>query len=137
MKSKYNFTLIEVVTAIAILAGSLTVLLSYTAQSQSRLYRTRKQWQEYHLLEQAAEFYLMTLDDDPAPPPDFVFNSQEYTAECFYRDPDDVPEDFEMESEQSPLTECCIRIIENSTGRTVHELVIDRINYFALQEEGN
>ncbi len=136
MKSKYYFSLLEVITAIAILAGSLTVLLTYTTNSQSRLLKTQKQWQDFHLLEQAAEFYLLTIDKEPESPPDFVFTSDKYSVECFYRDPEDIPEDFEMDSGQAPLTECCIRIIENASGKTVHELCIDRFDYEQLQNGG-
>ena len=135
-KPRHVFTLVEVVVAMAILAGSLASLFSLAAGAQRRLFKARSEWRENHLLEQAAEFYLLGMDRDPEAPPDFIFDDNEYIPECFFADAEDVPEDFVISSGQAELVEMRIRILRASTREPVREVRVEKIDYSGL-ETGN
>ncbi len=137
MKSiRHGFTLVEMVVAMAILSGSLAALFSLAAGAQKRLFKARAEWLENHLMEQAAEFYLLGMDRDPEAPPDFVFDEKEYIPECFFADAEDLPEDFLISSGQAELVEMRIRILRASTREPVRELRVEKIDYRNL-ETGN
>ena len=133
MKHSRIFTLLEVVIAIAILAGSLSALLAFTVNSQNRLQKSKQKWLEFHLLEQAAEFYLLTTDREPEFPPDFIFSNRRYTVECFYTDPDDIPEDFQNSSNSLKLINCHIQLIDTTDNKTVHEIIVEKPDYVSLE----
>ena len=133
---RHRFTLVEMVVAMAILAGSLAALFSLAAGAQNRLFKARAEWLENHLMEQAAEFYLLGMDRDPEAPPDFVFDEKDYIPECFFVDAEDVPEDFVISSGQAELVEMRIRILRASTREPVRELRMEKIDYRNL-ETGN
>ena len=54
-----NFTLIEIVVALGILAISIGGLLQLAISSQLKISRATEKWQEMHILTQAAEYLLL------------------------------------------------------------------------------
>ena len=57
---KKQFTLIEIVVALGILAISLGGLLQLAISSQLKISRAREKWEEMHMLTQAAEYLLLS-----------------------------------------------------------------------------
>ena len=67
-----NFTLIEVVVALAILTLSLAGLLQLLSQSQLRIADAEERWMDMHKLIQATEYLLLAGDpEELAVPEDF------------------------------------------------------------------
>lgn len=124
-----RFTLIEVVVALGILALSLTGLLQLLTASQNRLARTYEKWQETHMLMQAAEYCLLQTGEDPGGVPVTFFPYTQYTANCSYRDAENLPEDYVNIPNQLPLKTCVIELVRQRDRKTVGTILVDRISY--------
>ena len=127
-----NFTLIEVIIAIGILAISLASLFQIIASSRARIAKADEGWHHMHMLTQAAEYVLLhdsTVDDIDE---DF-FPYRDYEVRISYDDvvDDQIDEDFMSIEGQLPLELCTIELRSlKSTGKdTVGILEIERIIY--------
>ena len=125
---KRNFTLLEVVVAIAILALSLTGMLQLLSQSHIRIADAREQWQEMHMLTQAAE-YLLLHDEETVEIPAEFFPYPEYEINCTYDEAEGLPEELENLTGQVPLKQCKIELIRSRDHKTVDSIIIDRFSY--------
>ena len=74
------FTLIEILFAIVILALSLGVTLSISAQAKGDLIRAKRRWIVQHALEQATEYCLIANPDDMSVPDDLLPSG--FAVEC-------------------------------------------------------
>ncbi len=134
MNFKRGFTLIEVVVALAILTGGLAVLLSMATQAQNRIGRAREQWTDFHMLEQAAEYYLLQPGLDPDAPPAEIFDYPGYSAHAEYTDAENVPEEFEISGGVQATLRCwTISVMRDSDRKTVESIKVDRIDYDNLR----
>ena len=129
MKTRRFFTLIEVVVALAILAISLTGLLELSIVSQERLGKVYEKWRWQHMLMQAAEYYLLHPGEKPGMVPVTVFPYTDYTAECTFRDAENIPDSYKDLEGQLPLRACKIELIRQEDRKTVDFVTVDRINY--------
>ncbi len=91
-KKKY-FTILEVTVALAILAMGLTGLMSLTASSKKRAVSGYDNWLHQHILAQAAEFYLLTGNEEAIP--ENIFPYENYSVSCNILEIDDLPEEME------------------------------------------
>ncbi len=124
------FTLIELVVALAILGLGVVSYLTVANAAQRRLARAQERWTRFHMLSQAAEFYLLQTADDPEDPgPDF-FDYPGYQTECRYEDVTDLPEELVgISDDQAELRGCRIELIRINDGAIVDAVTVDRVNY--------
>ena len=125
---KKQFTLIEIVVALGILAISLGGLLQLAISSQLKISRAREKWEEMHMLTQAAEYLLLHNEETTEIPPEF-FPYPGYEINCTYDDAEGLPEEFENLTGQIPLKQCRIELIRSSDHKTVESVIIDRFGY--------
>ena len=123
-----NFTLIEVVVALALLSVSLAGLLQLSINSQQKLITADDKWRHEHMLAQAAE-YLMLVNEDNASVPDEFFPYPGYSVEVEIDDAEDLPEEYNELVGQLPLKCWNISIGRQSDAESVASVKIDRINY--------
>ena len=123
-----NFTLIEVVVALALLSVSLAGLLQLSINSQQKLITADDKWRHEHMLAQAAE-YLMLVDEENASVPDEFFPYPGYSVEVEIDDAEDLPEEYNELVGQLPLKCWNISIVRQSDAESVASVKIDRINY--------
>lgn len=123
-----NFTLIEVVVALALLSVSLAGLLQLSINSQQKLITADDKWRHEHMLAQAAE-YLMLVNEDNASVPDEFFPYTGYSVEVEIDDAEDLPEEYNELVGQLPLRCWNISIVRQSDAESVASVKIDRINY--------
>ena len=123
-----NFTLIEVVVALALLSVSLAGLLQLSINSQQKLITADDKWRHEHMLAQAAE-YLMLVNEDNASVPDEFFPYPGYSVEVEIDDAEDLPEEYNELVGQLPLKCWNISIVRQSDAESVASVKIDRINY--------
>ncbi|WP_294481367.1 prepilin-type N-terminal cleavage/methylation domain-containing protein [uncultured Victivallis sp.] len=129
MRGRGSFTLIEVVVALGILTLSLAGLLQILTASQSRLARVYEKWRETHILMQAAEYYLLQPGEDPGGVPYTYFPYSDYEALCYYRDAENLPEDYINIPDQLPLRTCVVELIRLRDRKTVGTILVDKISY--------
>ena len=129
MRGRGSFTLIEVVVALGILTLSLAGLLQILIASQSRLARVYEKWRETHILMQAAEYYLLQPGEDPGGVPYTYFPYSDYEALCYYRDAENLPEDYINIPDQLPLRTCVVELIRLRDRKTVGTILVDKISY--------
>ena len=126
------FTLIEVVIAIAILTISLASLFQIIGQSRSRISKAEEEWNNMHMLTQAAEYVLLFNATVESIDKDF-FPYDDYEVRINYEDVRDeqIDDDFMSISDQLPLELCTIELVNRKpTGKeTVGKLEIERIIY--------
>ena len=134
---KRNFTLLEVVVAIAILALSLTGMLQLLSQSHIRIADAREQWQEMHMLTQGAEYLMLVDNNGDLSVPDEVFPYENYRIECVVEDADGLPEELTGQSGQLPLKKWTVSLIRVSDGRECNKVVIDRLGYEEAENVSN
>ena len=123
-----NFTLIEIVVALGILAISMGGLLQLAISSQLKISRAAEKWQEMHMLTQAAE-YLLLHDEETVEIPAEFFPYPEYEINCTYDEAEGLPEELENLTGQVPLKKCKIELIRSSDHKTVDSIIIDRFSY--------
>lgn len=119
-----HFTLIEVLIALAVLAlGVLTgSQLLFAARERSRLART--QWEEQHVLAQAAEYFLLAGIDEAIPGRFFPF--PDYRVEVLNAPPAGLPPGVPERKNGWQLTTLQIELRDRE-GRVLRELAIDRL----------
>ena len=123
-----NFTLIEVVVALAILSLSLAGLLQLSISANSRLANAVEKWESEHMLAQAAE-YLMLQNQDSTDIPEEFFPYPGYSVEVSVDEAEGLPEDYTDQENQLPLRRWNIGIMRGADGKIVAEVNIDRIDY--------
>ena len=123
-----NFTLIEIVVALGILAISMGGLLQLAISSQLKISRAAEKWQEMHMLTQAAE-YLLLHDEETVEIPAEFFPYPKYEINCTYDEAEGLPEELENLTGQVPLKQCKIELIRSRDHKTVDSIIIDRFSY--------
>lgn len=125
---KFQFTLIEVVVALGILAVGLGGMLQLAISAQLRMGSAMEKWQDVHAVTQAAE-YLMLMNEDTTEIPEEFFNYPDYTLNIYTDDADDLPEEFNGIEGQVPLKKLVIELVRERDGKTVETVIIDRLSY--------
>ena len=127
-----QFTLIEVIIAIGILAISLASLFQIIATSRARIAKAEEEWRNMHMLTQAAEYVLLHISEVDSIDRDF-FPWRDYQVRIDYEEVIDpqIDEDFMSINGQLPLELCTIELLNmKSTGKeTAGILEIERVIY--------
>ena len=110
-----NFTFVEVVAALLILALGLTAVLSLASSSRRRLNKAFDKWRRQHQLSQAAEYYLLAGPNASIPPE--VFPYENVFVTCTITDPEGLPEDVNLNSGQWYLKTLRIEITSEKKGK--------------------
>ena len=135
-KTGRQFTLIEVIIAIGILAISLASLFQIIATSRARIAKAEEEWRNMHMLTQAAEYVLLHISEVDSIDRDF-FPWRDYQVNISYDEVIDeqIDEDYMSINGQLPLELCTIELYNlKSTGKeSVGTLEIERIIY---EDEG-
>lgn len=128
-----KFTLIEVVIALGILALSMAGLLQLLTSSQERVGKAVEEWQHTHMLMQAAEYVLLQEgQDNELAIPEEIFDYPDYSPVVTFEEVvEQLPEDFENQQGQLPLTGVKIELLRQKDKKTVSEIIVDRFNYEA------
>jgi len=128
-----QFTLIEVIIAIGILAISLASLFQIIATSRARIAKADEEWHNMHMLTQAAEYVLLHKADAVDGVDRDFFPWRDYQVRIDYEEVIDeqIDDDFKSINGQLPLELCTIELLNmKSTGKeTVGILEIERIIY--------
>ena len=128
-----QFTLIEVIIAIGILAISLASLFQIIATSRARIAKADEEWHNMHMLTQAAEYVLLHKADAVDSVDRDFFPYRDYQVRIDYEEVLDpqIDDDFKSINGQLPLELCTIELLNmKSTGKeTVGILEIERIIY--------
>ena len=126
---KINFTLIEVVAAIAVMALALTGFFALSQSAVNRIEKAYNSWERMHLMSQAAEYYLLFPSEDPPDMPEEIFESSSYDIEVRYEDAEGLSEELNELSNQAPLRTLIIDLVDSNTRQIVDTLKIDRIDW--------
>lgn len=129
-----NFTLIEVVVALAILTLSLAGLLQLLSQSQLRIADAEEKWLDMHKLIQGTEYYLLAGDPEEPNIPDEFFPYPGYSIEFNVEDAEGLPDDYKELDGQLPLKKWEIKLIRHSDGAERGKIIIDRFGYEDKEE---
>ena len=128
-----QFTLIEVIIAIGILAISLASLFQIIATSRARIAKADEEWHHMHMLTQAAEYVLLHKADVVDSVDRDFFPYTDYQVRIDYEEVLDpqIDDDFKSINGQLPLELCTIELLNlKSTGKeSVGMLEIERIIY--------
>ena len=128
-----QFTLIEVIIAIGILAISLASLFQIIATSRARIAKADEEWHNMHMLTQAAEYVLLHKADAVDSVDRDFFPWRDYQVRIDYEEVMDpqIDDDFKSINGQLPLELCTIELLNmKSTGKeTAGILEIERIIY--------
>ena len=108
---------------------ALAGLLQLLTASQGRLARTMEKWRETHMLIQAAEYCLLQKGEDPGSVPVDFFPYDGYTANCTFRDAENLPETYTNIVGQIPLKACEIELVRQRDGKTVDSIIVDKFSY--------
>ena len=123
-----NFTLIEIVVALGILAIGLGGMLQLAINAQLRVANAMEKWQDVHVATQAAE-YLMLMDEQSTEIPEEYFPYPDYTLNAYYDDADELPEEFNGLEGQLPLKKLVIELNRERDGKLVETIIIDKLSY--------
>lgn len=129
MRTRSDFTLVEVVVALAILAGSVGALSTLMMSSQRRLANALEQERRWVMVQQAAEFYLLQGSEPDALPPE-VFDYRGYHAKCTI-DTSPFMDDNDLNDTTALYQLDCrtIELIRDSDGVTVEQIKVDYPHY--------
>jgi type II secretory pathway pseudopilin PulG len=86
-----QFTLLEVVVAITILAMSVVCTMSIVGGARAQLLRAERRWGRSHLLAQAAEYYLLAGPEARRAPVGIL--PEGFRMDCRLREVDDLPDE--------------------------------------------
>ena len=129
LSCRKNFTLIEVVVALAILTLSLAGLLQLLSQSQLRIADAEERWMDMHKLIQATEYFLLAGDPEEPNIPDDFFPYPGYSVECNVEDAEGLPDDYKEIEGQLPLKKWEFKLIRHSDGAERGTIIVDRFGY--------
>ena len=122
---KNNFTLLEVLCAMVILAGGISLLMWQMTMAVKRLDINRSNWEQTHDLTQAAEFVLIHGENKALDPSLFIVD---YQVEYSFSESELKPENTLLS--RRSLKKLTIQLIKD--GKKIDSLVMD-----TFVEEGN
>ena len=122
---KNNFTLLEVLCAMVILTGGLSLLMWQMTMAVKRLDINRSNWEQTHNLTQAAEFILIHGENKALDPSLFI---SDYQVEYSFAESELRPENTLLS--RRSLKKLTIQLMKD--GEEIDSLIMD-----TFVEEGN
>lgn len=120
-----NFTLVEVLIALAILSMAVVSFSLLIGSASRRIHRAAERWEHTHLLTQAVEYYMLN-EAGSSEDIDERFFPDDYEAECFFESPAGLPEDVEESFDGKTLVAMRI-VIKDKDDRTLDSVTVERI----------
>ena len=108
-----NFTLLEVVIALAILAMGLIGILSLTSSASNRTAKALKKWESSHRLAQGAEFFLLAGPRENIP--DEIFPYKDSSIACAVESPVGLPSEVQDKNGNWKLVSLKITLTSDGT----------------------
>lgn len=119
---KHDFTLVEVLIALAVLTMGILAAFGLISSAQTRSITASHQWEEQHVMTQAAEYLLLTGNEDI---PERYFPFAGYRVNSWYANPLNLPAGVDDRQPEWRLATMHIQLLKD--GSTIKELSIDRI----------
>lgn len=126
---KRNFTLVEVIVAMAVMALALTAFFALSQSAVNRVDKAYNSWERMHLLSQAAEYCLLFASEEVPDMPPEVFESTVYDIEIRYEEAENLPEELNGLENQAPLRTLVLDLVDSRTREIKDTLRIDRIDF--------
>ncbi len=120
-----QFSLLELLVAIAVLAMALSTTLLMISQSQHELIRARQQWLDQHAMTQAGEYYLLANPKDLSMPEGIV--PEGYMATCELRRIDDELPEFAQPARQGWLLVAYDMSLIRDNGDFVDQMTVYKL----------
>jgi prepilin-type N-terminal cleavage/methylation domain-containing protein len=128
------FTLLEVITAIAILSLGLAGLFQLSISGQLKVAQAVEKYNASHRLTQAAEYILLQKDEVTEIPEEFFPWLDEYQLDISWEDVEDLPEDFQDQVGQLPLRSCTIELVNRKNSKVEAKIILERLGYDSKEE---
>lgn len=124
--TRTKFTLIEVVVALTILALGLSTSLALATIAKQRMFRAQEKWRNQHMLEQAAEYYLLNPGSNDID--QRIFPYKDFYAACSVEPcEDELPDDIDNLSGSWQLSTAKIKVLEREGSKEVKSVNVDLI----------
>jgi Prokaryotic N-terminal methylation motif len=124
-KSK-NFTLVEVLIALAVLTMSVAAFMLLIGSASKRTRKAVSRWEHTHLLTQAVEYYMLNEANSSKNIDDRFFPLENYKVECSFESPKGLPEDVEESIEGQSLVAMKI-VIKDNNDIVLDSVTVERI----------
>lgn len=124
MKAKAEFTLVEVVVALAVLGLAIISASAMCSQSISRITKAKERWMNQHMISQASEYFLLAGADSQVPREIFPYKNTR--ASCSVANAEGLPAGVDAVSEQWRLATYDISLV-GAAGEKLQSLKIDKI----------
>ena len=121
-----NFTLIEVLIALAILTLSVTTFLVMMGSASKRVNKAAQRWGNTHLLTQAVEYYMLNDARSGNSIGERFFPLDEYKVECSFESPQGLPDDIEESHGGKSLVAMRV-VLKNNDDKILDSVTVERI----------
>ncbi len=121
---KNSFTLPEVLVALAVLSLGVLAATGLLSAARERSRVAELDWNEQHIMAQAAEYFLLAGIAEPIPDRFFPFGG--YRVSARYASPAGLPDGLPEEKSGWQLRTLHLQL-QNERGEVVRELAVDRI----------
>ncbi len=133
--NRKNFTLIEVIVALAVLVLGLTGLMGMFAASSQRASKAMLKWETSHALTQGCEYFMLEPDVDSLPE-DFKPDDRSWRVTCSTVDPE-LPEGVETTIGNYSFAARLVKVIDGTTSEEFGSRHIELIINQQDQEAGD
>lgn len=128
------FTLLEVITAIAILSLGLAGLFQLSISGQLKVANAVEKYNASHRLALACEYILLQKDEISEIPEEIFPYLDEYQLDISWEDVEDLPEDFQDQVGQLPLRSCTVELSNRKTSKVEAKIILERLGYDSKEE---
>jgi Tfp pilus assembly protein PilV len=120
-----NFTLIEVVIALGILALGIVTAMGLASASKMRMEKAYAKWKNQHLISQGAEYFLLAGAGQDIPDDLFPYNN--YRVSCSLIEPEGLDDAANLQADEWHLKTFKIELWDNRNNRLLKVLKVDKI----------
>ncbi|UDQ98558.1 type II secretion system protein [Lentisphaerota bacterium WC36G] len=123
-----GFTLVEVVVAMLILSLGLVAHFSLISSVSNRVTKAKKEWENQHMITQAAEFYMLYAKEKNNKPDEVFFPYENYSATSKHLDDENniLPEEVDAEMNGWKFVPMKIDLLDTNNN-VIQSITIDRI----------
>ncbi|WP_176015161.1 type II secretion system protein [Victivallis sp. Marseille-Q1083] len=122
-RKRNNFTLLEVLIAVAILGMTIMAIIAMVGTAKIRSLTAARDLRENHMLVQAVEYWLLDVESKELPPEFFPY--PEYTAERILENVDDLPKGISASRGNWRLVKMTVNLLRN--GEICQTISVERL----------